>query len=65
MEKADDKQDNFSESLRDEKEINQRGKPNRKYKVVVRVASLEMQLNIQGLGEEESVIWRSGNKPRP
>lgn len=65
MEKADDKQDNFSESLRDEKEINQRGKPNGKYKVVVRVASLEMQLNIQGLGEEKSVIWRSGNKPRP
>lgn len=65
MEKADDKQDNFSKSLRNEKEINQRGKPNGKYKVVVRVASLEMQLNIQGLGEEESVIWRAGNKLRP
>lgn len=37
MEEADDKQDNFRESLRDEKEINQGGaEPNGKNKVVVR-----------------------------
>lgn len=29
MEEADDKQDNFSESLRDEKEINQSGESQR------------------------------------
>lgn len=40
MEEADDKQDNFSESLRDAKEMNQRGKPNGKYKEVVREVSL-------------------------